>query len=282
MVTMIPRNLKRLKKEDLIMSVFLTNDGVSIHYEVNGSGRPLVMLHGWDQSARAFCRNVPALSEKYQVVTVDFRGHGESEKPSHGYRISRLAMDVHQLLEHLDLKDVVLLGWSMGCSVLWSYWDLFRSDRLSKLIMVDEPPLCLVNESNPDGFADNDALVSLKTSILNDTVNATQGFVDMMLYTPEGKAAYGRQTLEESLKFPPALCTVMLLNHVYTDWRDVIPTITLPTLVIAAKNSHVKVSNNVWTHEHIPSSQLRMFETAHMMFMEEPEAFNAAVAGFIG
>ena len=50
-------------------------------------------------------------------------------------------------------------------------------------------------------------LVALKTSILNDTVNATQGFVDMMLYTPEGKAAYGRQTLEESLKFPPALCT---------------------------------------------------------------------------
>ena len=46
------------------MSVFLTNDGVSIHYEVNGSGRPLVMLHGWDQSARAFCRNVPVLSHK--------------------------------------------------------------------------------------------------------------------------------------------------------------------------------------------------------------------------
>ena len=157
------------------MSVFLTNDGVSIHYEVNGSGRPLVMLHGWDQSARAFCRNVPALSEKYQVVTVDFRGHGESEKPSHGYRISRLAMDVHQLLEHLDLKDVVLLGWSMGCSVLWSYWDLFRSDRLSKLIMVDEPPLCLVNESNPDGFADNDALVALKTSILTTRSTPPRG-----------------------------------------------------------------------------------------------------------
>ena len=158
------------------MSVFLTNDGVSIHYEVNGSGRPLVMLHGWDQSARAFCRNVPVLSQKYQVVTVDFRGHGESEKPSHGYRISRLAMDVHQLLEASGPErrgPAGLVPW--GCSVLWSYWDLFRSDRLSKLIMVDEPPLCLVNESNPDGFADNDALVSLKTSILNDTVNATQG-----------------------------------------------------------------------------------------------------------
>ena len=148
--------------------------------------------------------------------------------------------------------------------------------------MVDEPPLCLIDASNPDGFADNDALVDLKASILHDTVNATKGFVDMMLYTPEGKAAYGQQTLEESLKFPPEICTRMLLNHAYTDWRDVIPTVTLPTLVIAAKNSHVKVSNNVWTHEHIPGSQLKVFETAHMMFMEEPDAFNAAILEFVG
>lgn len=264
------------------MSTFLTNDGVSIHYEVSGVGRPLVMLHGWDQSAKAFCRNVPVLAEKYQVVTVDLRGHGYSEKPSYGYRISRLAMDVHQLMEHLGLQDAVLLGWSMGCSVVWSYWDLFRSDRISKLILVDEPPLCLVNESNPDGFADNDALVALESSILTDTVNATQGFVDMMLCTPEGKAAYGQQTLEESLKFPPVPCTHLLRNHVYTDWRDVIPTITLPTLVVAAEHSHVKVSNNIWTHEHISGSQLLVLKTAHMMFMEEPDAFNAAVMEFIG
>lgn len=264
------------------MASFLTNDGVSIHYEISGSGRPLVMLHGWDQSAKAFCNNIPALSQHYQVIAVDLRGHGESGKPTYGYRISRLAMDVWQLLEHLDLQDVVLLGWSMGCSVIWSYWDLFRSHRLSKLILVDEPPLCLVNESNPDGFADNQALEALKASILSDTVNATQGFVDMMLYTPAGKAAYGQQTLEESLKFPPKECTHLLLNHVYTDWRDVIPTITLPTLVIAAKNSHVKVSNNTWTHSRIPGSELKIFETAHMMFMEEPDAFNAAVCAFIG
>ena len=105
----------------------------------------------------------------------------------------------------------------------------------------------------------------------------------MMLYTPEGKAAYGRQTLEESLKFPPALCTVMLLNHVYTDWRDVIPTITLPHPCDRRQKQPCEgLQQRLGTHEHIPSSQLRMFETAHMMFMEEPEAFNAAVAEFIG
>lgn len=264
------------------MAFFTTNDGASIHYEITGAGKPLVMIHGWDQSIKAFCNNIPALSEKYQVVSVDLRGHGESGKPSYGYRISRLAMDVHQLLDALDLHDVTLLGWSMGCSVVWSYWDLFRAERLSKMILVDEPPLCLINASNPDGFSDNPNLEALKESILTDTVTATQGFVDMMLYTPEGKAKYGQQTLEESLKFPPRECTHLLLNHVYTDWRDVIPTIDIPTLVIAAKNSHVKVSNNEWTHAHIAGSEYRLFETAHMMFLEEPEAFNAAVAEFIG
>lgn len=264
------------------MAAFTTNDGVSIHYEVQGTGKPLVLLHGWDQSGKAFCNNISALAEKYQVVTVDLRGHGESGKPSYGYRISRLAMDVKQLLDTLELEEVSLLGWSMGCSVVWSYWDLFRGDRLSKLILVDEPPLCLINSSNPDGFSNNSNLEDLKESLLNDTVNATKGFVDMMLYTPEGKARYSQQTLEESLKFPAKECAHLLLNHVYTDWRDVIPTITLPTLVIAAKNSHVKVSNNQWTHAHIANSQFRLFETAHMMFMEEAGAFNAALMEFIG
>ena len=184
------------------MAFFKTNDGASIHYEVNGNGKPLVMIHGWDQSAKAFCENVPVLAQKYQVVTVDLRGHGESEKVTYGYRISRLATDVKQLLDYLDLQDVTLLGWSMGCSVVWSYWDLFRTERLSKLVMVDEPPLCLINDSNPDGFSDNPNLEALKASILNDTVEATKGFVDMMIVTPEGKEKYFQQTREESLKFP--------------------------------------------------------------------------------
>lgn len=264
------------------MSEYLTNDGARIHYETAGNGKPLVMLHGWDQSAKAFCNNVPELSKYYQVVTIDLRGHGESGKPTYGYRISRLVADVKGLLDTLDLKDVTLLGWSMGCSVVWSYWDLYRDDRLSKLILVDEPPLCLVNDGNPDGFATNEELVALKRSIEEDTVEATKGFVDMMLCTPEGKEKYAAQCLEESLKFPKEQCAFLLANHVYADWRDVIPTITLPTLVIAAKRSHVKVSNNRWTHDHIPGSVYKEFSTAHMMFMEEPDAFNAALRDFIG
>ena len=135
---------------------------------------------------------------------------------------------------------------------------------------------------NPDGFSNNPALEDWKESLLSNTVNATKGYVGMMLYTPEGKAQYGQQTLAESLKFPARECAHLLLNHVYTDWRDVIPTITLPTLVITAKNSYVKGVNNEWTHVQIAGSRFRLFETAHMMFMEESTAFNEAVMEFIG
>lgn len=263
------------------MSFFTTNDKAEIYYEIHGEGRPLVMIHGWDQSLKAFCENIPVFAEKYQVIAMDLRGHGRSSKPSYGYRISRLATDVHQLLEALDVKDAVILGWSMGCSVVWSYWDLYRDDRISKIVLVDEPPLCLINESNPIGFSNNPDLEALEKNIMENTVEATKGFVDMMIVTPEGKEKYFQQTLEESLMFPAEQCTTMLLNHVYTDWRDVIPTITLPTLCVAAKNSHVLVANSEWSHEHIEGSELVVFETAHMMFMEEPEAFNAAIIEFI-
>ena len=265
-----------------MMSYITTNDKVRIHYEVEGKGKPLVMIHGWDQSAKAFCKNVPILAKKYQVITIDMRGHGESDKPTYGYRISRLAMDVKTVMDELNLKDAVILGWSMGCSVVWSYWDLFRTERISKIILVDEPPLCLINEGNQDGFADNPSLVNLEKAILDNPVEATKGFVDMMLVTEQGKKEYGPWVLEESLKFPPTECTFLLRNHVYTDWRDVIPTITLPTLVIAAKKSHVKVANNEWTHKKIKGSRLELLETAHMMFLEEPDKFNAIIEDFIG
>ena len=74
------------------------------------------------------------------MIAIDQRGHGESEKPGFGYKIHRLSKDLHELLISLDLTDVTVLGHSMGCSVIWGYWELFGADRLAKIILVDEPP----------------------------------------------------------------------------------------------------------------------------------------------
>ena len=115
-----------------------TNDGVGLRYREAGSGQPLVLVHGWSQAAALFRYQLDGLSDRYRVIAYDQRGHGESDKPAFGYRIARLAKDLHEFLVALDLRDAAVLGHSMGCSVLWAYWDLFGADRLAKLILVDQ------------------------------------------------------------------------------------------------------------------------------------------------
>ena len=90
------------------------------------------MIHGWTFSGRFFSRNVDALAEGFRVITLDLRGHG--------YRVPRLAKDLDDLLDALDLKDATVLGWSLGCPVIWSYLELFGDRRLAKAVFVQQSP----------------------------------------------------------------------------------------------------------------------------------------------
>ena len=101
---------------------FVTSDGVQLSYIRQGSGRPIVLIHGWSQCAEEFKHQIEPLSARYDVIAVDQRSHGESQKVSYGLRISRLSKDLYELLTELDLNDVALLGHSMGsCSDLVLY-----------------------------------------------------------------------------------------------------------------------------------------------------------------
>jgi len=87
-----------------------TNDGYKLRYEEAGSGKPLVCIPGWSQTAAQFKHQLTGLNDRYRVIAVDMRGHGESDKPAHGYSIARLSKDVHDLLADLSLADVTLMG----------------------------------------------------------------------------------------------------------------------------------------------------------------------------
>ena len=91
--------------------------GMSLRYQEVGEGKPLVMLHGWLQSAAEFKHQVSVLAENRRVIALDQSGHGESDKPAGGYRIAHLTADLRETLIALDFLDVDLLGHSMGCSM---------------------------------------------------------------------------------------------------------------------------------------------------------------------
>src|SRR6516164_6696109 len=124
---------------------FVTSDGVQLSYIRQGSGRPIVLIHGWSQCAEEFKHQIEPLSAQYDVIAVDQRSHGESQKVSYGLKISRLSRDLYEFLTELDPSDVALLGHSMGASVIWCYIDLFGPERLSKIILVDQPPFITSN-----------------------------------------------------------------------------------------------------------------------------------------
>jgi len=272
----------------IYMPFFTTNDNCRLHYEDIGSGKPLILIHGWSQSMNIFRRNIPELSKQYRVISVDVRGHGESDKPSHGYRISRFAKDVHELIAYLDLNDVNLLGLSMGSSIIWSYWDLFSSERLSKIILVDEPAWLLKTEDNSVGMLTYNELLATCNSILKDQQAFTEQFIgeSITIKDSEKDATYPMEMkaiLDENYKMPAKYAARLAFIHWLTDWRDVMPTINIPTLLFCGRKSFIDWKAVVQNHESIAGSRLEIFEErGHFLFFEESGRFNKIVREFIG
>ena len=96
-------------------------NGIGLHYVTAGSGEPVVLLHGWPQTWREWRRIIPALAARYTVVAPDLRGFGDSDKPSGGYDKRTVAEDVYQLVRHLGLDAVNLVGHDLGMMVAYAY-----------------------------------------------------------------------------------------------------------------------------------------------------------------
>jgi non-heme chloroperoxidase len=111
-----------------------TDDDVSLRYTVRGVGRPVVFVHGWQGAGEQWRQAAQALAGDRRTVLYDQRGHGRSHEARSGWTVHRLAYDLAQLLDHLSLIDVIMVGHSMGCSVIWPYLELFGAARLERLV----------------------------------------------------------------------------------------------------------------------------------------------------
>ena len=113
-----------------------TVNGVSLHYVTGGAGEPIICLPGWPQNWYSFKNIALALAEKYKVIVVDIRGMGSSEKPASGYDKKTMAEDIYQLIKHLGLEQVSLIGHDIGGMVAMSFAFNYPS-ATTKLIIAD-------------------------------------------------------------------------------------------------------------------------------------------------
>jgi len=271
---------------------FTTSDGVKLRYLEAGTGQPFVMIPGWSQTADQWHSQINHFSKSYRVLALDMRGHGESDKPAHGYRIYRLSKDVREFIEELDLTNAILMGHSMGCSVLWGLYDLYGADRVSKFVFVDEPPSLSNNATlTPDGLVQAGAIFTPEATfgtvvaLAGDADGSvTTGFVTGM-FTPECPKEIIEKSIALNFKFPRDKAAELVLDHIHNDWRDVMARITVPALCIGGKGSFVPWTSVVWQAEQMPKGEHDIFEASdggsHFMFMENPSQFNARVERFL-
>jgi non-heme chloroperoxidase len=273
-----------------------TWDGVTLSYTQSGpvDSANLLFISGWAQTAEEWHKQFTHFSKNYRVTTYDHRGQGESEKTSRGYRISRLAADLNDLITQLDLKDITIVAHSMGCSVTWCYWDLFADSRkrISKLVFVDQPAYLTANPAWTPEYATqlsavftSEAVYGLANGISGPDGSSTTTGLLKQLFSESVTQEDFEWVLKQNLKMEGKSSAMLLLDHASNDWRDVLPMINVPTLVVGAKGSIFGPHGLEWIAGQIKGSKCEIFENedggSHFMFWENAQHFNSVLEDFI-
>jgi non-heme chloroperoxidase len=210
---------------------------IEIHYEDHGAGQPVVLIHGYPLSGRAWDRQVPALLEAgYRVITYDRRGFGASSQPATGYDYDTFAADLNTLLDHLDLHDAVLVGHSMGTGEVTCYLASYGSARAAKGVLVAPiPPFLLQTPDNPDGVPQS-LFDGFAQAARADTPAWMKGFLDNFynIDTLRGTLV-SDQAWQASWNLAvtaSATAAVACIGTWATDFRADLPKIDVPMLVV--------------------------------------------------
>ena len=142
---------------------------IDLYYEDHGTGKPVVLVHGWPLSGRSWEKQVVVLLDAgYRIITYDRRGFGDSSQPTSGYNYDTFAEDLHTLVTQLDLRDAALVGFSMGGGEVARYLGAFGTERVSKAVFISAvPPFLLKTPDNPGGV-DGSIFDGIKKAIAAD------------------------------------------------------------------------------------------------------------------
>jgi non-heme chloroperoxidase len=220
------------------ITVGTENDAaIEIHYEDHGSGRPIVMIHGYPLDGNSWERQERVLLPAgYRVITYDRRGFGRSSQPTVGYDYDTFAADLNALLDHLALDDVVLVGFSMGTGEVTRYLGKFGSGRVRKAAMLGViPPFLLKTDDNPDGV-DGQVFEGIKSAIVSDRYAYFKDFLDNFYNVDKlMPARISEQAWQASFNLAASAspyATYACVDTWLTDFRGDLPKIDIPTLVV--------------------------------------------------
>ena len=257
--------------------------GVELHFWEKGEGTPLVFIPGLTFSGEIFKAQIEHFAADYRVIAIDPRGQGYSSKTMDGNDYLTHGQDLAALIDTLDLKDAVLIGWSTGHLDTWSYIQQFGKDKLRGVVTIDMSPLPL----SPD-----------PTWWTEGTIEELSAVASQLLRTPEGSRAFFSEyatdimvqhkmepeeleyLLDVSGRTPYWICKALFCDAIFSNFLDAAKDVgaTMPSLMFIAEH---------WQDVAKPfvETQLPGYETyvmgGHLMFYEYPEKWNSVLEGFL-
>jgi pimeloyl-ACP methyl ester carboxylesterase len=279
---------------ELKVSSFSTSDRVNLAYWEAGEGQPLIFIPGWSANGAMYFHLMHILSKHYHVYVLDVRNQGFSEKTASGNRISRYAMDVKEFAEHLGVPEAHYCGWSMGASVMWAYIDLFGTQDIRTLSIIDQAPsvYCHADWTEQQRL-DAGAFTTSPERMIDSYVNMTptNQLVSrtrvleraMALDSPYFHNAIS--LVQAAINDDMAFTGLVLFDHVTNDWRDVIQTkIDVPTAIFTGEYSDW-LDSQKWMNSVIRDSVLYVYDKAeqgdHFLAFKNPQKFAADLHSFL-
>jgi pimeloyl-ACP methyl ester carboxylesterase len=211
---------------------------IELHYEDQGSGQPVVLIHGYPLDGHSWEKQTAALLDAgYRVITYDRRGFGQSSQPSTGYDYDTFAADLKTVLETLDLTDVVLVGFSMGTGEVGRYLGTYGSARVAKAaFLASLEPFLLQTEDNPGGAAPREFFEGVVASVKADRYAYFTEFYENFYNLDEN---LGTRISEEAVRNSwnvaagsGAVASAAAPLTWFTDFRADIPKIDVPALIL--------------------------------------------------
>jgi non-heme chloroperoxidase len=262
---------------------------IEIHYTDHGTGQPVVLIHGYPLNGESWERQERVLlAEGYRVITYDRRGFGGSSHPTIGYDYDTFASDLNALLDHLGLDGVVLVGFSMGSGEVTRYLGRYGSARVRKAALFGAiPPFLLKTDDNPEGV-DREVFEGIKSAIVADRYAYFKSFFDNFYNVDVlGGTKITDQALQASFNVAVSsspYATYACVDTWLTDFRDDLPKIDIPTLVVHGDADRILPFSA--TAERLPGliKDVKLVKVAggpHNIAWTHPDEVNKALLEFL-
>lgn len=218
---------------------------IELYYEDHGSGKPVVLIHGYPLSGASWERQVSALLDGgYRVITYDRRGFGKSSQPTEGYHYDTFAEDLHKLITHLKLEQKFsLVGFSMGGGEIARYFGKYGSNGVSKAVIIGGvPPFLLKTNDNPEGV-EGSVFDGIKKAVARDRYAF---FTEFFKNFFNADLLLGKRVSEEVLRAcwniaagASATASLACVSTWYEDFRQDLHRVDVPTLVIHGDSDRI-------------------------------------------